>query len=139
MKILYFFLYSWVIFAPLDPDPDPATQLAGVPVAFSQLKRTSNTANMKILYFLLYLWVNFAFLDPDPDPATQFNADPCGSGSSWPTVEEVKLNWRVYMIRHGDGKYFSLAVSLLQHGLRSSPSNWQLKLLLIRSALRVIN
>jgi hypothetical protein len=27
MKILYFFLYLWAIFAFLDPDPDPATQL----------------------------------------------------------------------------------------------------------------
>jgi hypothetical protein len=27
MKILYFFLYLWVIFALLDPDQDPATQI----------------------------------------------------------------------------------------------------------------
>jgi hypothetical protein len=27
MKILYFFLFLWVIFALLDPDPDPATQI----------------------------------------------------------------------------------------------------------------
>jgi hypothetical protein len=27
MTILYFFLFLWVIFALLDPDPDPATQL----------------------------------------------------------------------------------------------------------------
>jgi hypothetical protein len=27
MKILYFFLYLWVIFDLLDPDPDPPTQI----------------------------------------------------------------------------------------------------------------
>jgi hypothetical protein len=27
MKILDFFLFLWVIFALLDPDPDPATQI----------------------------------------------------------------------------------------------------------------
>ncbi len=27
MKILYFFLFLWVVFALLDPDPDPATQI----------------------------------------------------------------------------------------------------------------
>jgi hypothetical protein len=27
MKLLYFFLCLWVIFALLDPDPDPATQI----------------------------------------------------------------------------------------------------------------
>ncbi len=27
MKILYFFLFLWVIFALLNPDPDPATQI----------------------------------------------------------------------------------------------------------------
>ncbi len=31
MKILYFFLYLWVIFALLDPDPDPATQINADP------------------------------------------------------------------------------------------------------------
>jgi hypothetical protein len=62
MKCLYFYLFLWVIFVLLDPDPDPALQ------------------NMKILYFLLYLWVIFAL--PDPDPATQINADPYGSRST---------------------------------------------------------
>jgi hypothetical protein len=27
MKILYFILFLWVIFALLDPNPDPATQI----------------------------------------------------------------------------------------------------------------
>jgi hypothetical protein len=31
MKILDFFLFLWVIFALLDPDPDPATQINGDP------------------------------------------------------------------------------------------------------------
>jgi hypothetical protein len=31
MKILYFFLYLWVIFALLDPDPEPATQINADP------------------------------------------------------------------------------------------------------------
>ncbi len=31
MKILYFFLYLWVIFALLNPDPDPATQINAEP------------------------------------------------------------------------------------------------------------
>jgi hypothetical protein len=31
MKILYFFLCMWVIFALLDPDPDPATQINADP------------------------------------------------------------------------------------------------------------
>ncbi len=31
MKILYFFLFLWVIFALLDPDPDPATQINADP------------------------------------------------------------------------------------------------------------
>ncbi len=31
MKILYFFQFLWVIFAPLDPDPDPATQINADP------------------------------------------------------------------------------------------------------------
>jgi hypothetical protein len=31
MKILYFFLNLWVIFALLDPDPDPATQINADP------------------------------------------------------------------------------------------------------------
>jgi hypothetical protein len=29
MKILDFFLFLWVTFALLDPDPDPATQING--------------------------------------------------------------------------------------------------------------
>jgi hypothetical protein len=31
MKILYFFLFLWVIFSLLDPDPDPATQINADP------------------------------------------------------------------------------------------------------------
>jgi hypothetical protein len=31
MKILDFFLFLWVIFAFLDPDPDPATQINADP------------------------------------------------------------------------------------------------------------
>jgi hypothetical protein len=31
LKILYFFLYLWVIFALLDPDTDPATQINADP------------------------------------------------------------------------------------------------------------
>jgi hypothetical protein len=31
MKILYFFIFLWVIFALLDPDPDPATQINADP------------------------------------------------------------------------------------------------------------
>jgi hypothetical protein len=31
MKILYFFLLLWVIFALLDPDPDPATEINADP------------------------------------------------------------------------------------------------------------
>jgi hypothetical protein len=31
MKILYFFLYLWVIFALLDPDPDTETQINADP------------------------------------------------------------------------------------------------------------
>jgi hypothetical protein len=31
MKILYFFLFLWVIFALLDPDPDPTTQINADP------------------------------------------------------------------------------------------------------------
>ncbi len=31
MKILNFFLFLWVIFALLDPDPDPATQINADP------------------------------------------------------------------------------------------------------------
>ncbi len=31
MKILYFFLFLWVIFALLDPDPDSATQINADP------------------------------------------------------------------------------------------------------------
>jgi hypothetical protein len=31
MKILYFFLFFWVIFDLLDPDPDPATQINADP------------------------------------------------------------------------------------------------------------
>ncbi len=31
MKIQYFFLFFWVIFALLDPDPDPATQINADP------------------------------------------------------------------------------------------------------------
>ncbi len=31
MKILYFFIFLWVIFAPLDPDSDPATQINADP------------------------------------------------------------------------------------------------------------
>ncbi len=31
MKILDFFLFLWVIFALLDPDPDPATQIFADP------------------------------------------------------------------------------------------------------------
>jgi hypothetical protein len=31
MKIIYFFLFSWVIFALPDPDPDPATQINADP------------------------------------------------------------------------------------------------------------
>jgi hypothetical protein len=31
IKILYFFLFLWVIFALLDPDPDPATQIYADP------------------------------------------------------------------------------------------------------------
>ncbi len=31
MKILYFFLFLWAIFALLDPDPDPATQINADP------------------------------------------------------------------------------------------------------------
>ncbi len=31
MKFLYFFLFLWVIFALLDPDPDPATQINADP------------------------------------------------------------------------------------------------------------
>jgi hypothetical protein len=31
MKFLYFYLFLWVIFALLDPDPDPATQINADP------------------------------------------------------------------------------------------------------------
>jgi hypothetical protein len=31
MKFVYFFLFLWVIFALLDPDPDPATQIYADP------------------------------------------------------------------------------------------------------------
>ncbi len=31
MKILYFFIFLWVIFALLDPDTDPATQINADP------------------------------------------------------------------------------------------------------------
>jgi hypothetical protein len=31
MKILYFFIFLWVIYALLDPDPDPATQINADP------------------------------------------------------------------------------------------------------------
>ncbi len=31
MKIMYFFLFLWVIFALLDPEPDPATQINADP------------------------------------------------------------------------------------------------------------
>ncbi len=33
-EILYFFLFLWVIFALLDPDPDPETQINAIPCGF---------------------------------------------------------------------------------------------------------
>ena len=37
MKILEFFLFLWVIFALLDPDPDPATQINADPDPATQI------------------------------------------------------------------------------------------------------
>jgi hypothetical protein len=38
MKILDFFLFLWVIFARLDPDPDPTTQINADPDTDPDLK-----------------------------------------------------------------------------------------------------
>jgi hypothetical protein len=73
MKILDFFLFLWVIFTLLDPDPDPATQINADP--------DPEPLNPD-------LWVIFALLDPNPDhPATQSNVDPCGSRSGTITLD----------------------------------------------------
>jgi hypothetical protein len=69
MKILDFFLFLWVIFALLDPDRDPATQIIADPCGSG-----SET--------LLADPHQFEDLDPafhcnaDPDPAVHCNADP---------------------------------------------------------------
>ncbi len=42
MKILYFFLFLWVIFALLDPDPNPATQINADPHPKPWLKLESS-------------------------------------------------------------------------------------------------
>jgi hypothetical protein len=44
MKILYFFLFVCVIFALLDPDPDPATQIMGIH-ADTDIESGSTTLN----------------------------------------------------------------------------------------------
>jgi hypothetical protein len=40
MKILDFFLFLWVIFALLDPDPDPATQINADPCGYGSGSET---------------------------------------------------------------------------------------------------
>jgi hypothetical protein len=40
MKILDFFLFLWVIFALLDPDPDPATQINTDPCGYGSGSQT---------------------------------------------------------------------------------------------------
>jgi hypothetical protein len=45
MKILDFFLFLWVIFALLDPDPDPGTQNNADPCGFAYWKLFSNVGN----------------------------------------------------------------------------------------------
>ena len=82
MKILSFFLFFWVIFALLDPDPDPTAQINADPCG-SGYGSGSET---------LLLWVIFALLDPDPDPATQINLDPCGSGYGSGSETVIILN-----------------------------------------------
>jgi hypothetical protein len=109
MKILYFFLFLWVIFCPTGSGfvfwmriririqqlilmrlHNPAEG-----EAFNPQKRTSNTSkhenSLPFFYFcgsFLPSWIRIRILnaDPDPDPATQIDADPCGSGSGSTTL-----------------------------------------------------
>jgi hypothetical protein len=60
MKILYFFLFFWVNFALLDPDPDPATQINADPCGFgSGYGSASATLAYRDAAHILVLSVNF--------------------------------------------------------------------------------
>jgi hypothetical protein len=60
MKILDFFLFLWVIFALLDPDPDPATQINVDPCGSGSETLFTNLAKVNTFpFFFLNLFVNF--------------------------------------------------------------------------------
>jgi hypothetical protein len=55
MKILYFFLYLWVIFALLDSDPDPATLSSCVPSSQEKLLLLTLAKCFCPPYYILFL------------------------------------------------------------------------------------
>jgi hypothetical protein len=54
MKILYFFLFLWVIFPLLDPDPDPATQINADPCGSGS--ETLHNARVIVSYFFILIF-----------------------------------------------------------------------------------
>ncbi len=57
MKILDFFLFLWVIFALLDPDPDPATQINADPKPCQKMLLLRKT--IEYFSFMLDIFLNF--------------------------------------------------------------------------------
>jgi hypothetical protein len=81
MKILYFFLFLCVIFALLDPDPDPATQINADPCGSGS--ETLHTIPGKRNYRFpenLHIIPGPSALTADPDSVR--NEDPLSSGSA---------------------------------------------------------
>ena len=78
MKILYFFLYLWVIFALLDPDPDPRTQINADPCGSgsgygsgSETLQKFYHVHLLVLYEARFSCIVGRDFIPDPDALVQ--------------------------------------------------------------------
>jgi hypothetical protein len=112
LQNMNFFILLWVIFALLDPDPDPYSNYGSGSNGPIEYGSGSETLENSVLFFL-FLWVIFALLDPDP--ATQINADP--DPQPW-------LRIRI-QIESPKGKFHNFKE--LPRGLDVSPEAWRVK------------
>jgi hypothetical protein len=116
MKILYFFLFLWVIFALLDPDPDPATQ------------------------------INADHPDPDPQPCIKKqesaaknvdNARHCHCPDFSETVASLPSSGGVYFVPGFHGLQVRLLALVVSHGVCFVLSGSQLFICYLRLSLQI--
>jgi hypothetical protein len=76
MTILYFFLFLWVIFALLDPDPDPATQINADPCGSGYGSETLTKTVCTVTSVADLDQHHFEKPDLDPHQSEKPNPDP---------------------------------------------------------------